>query len=404
MNKATFTDKAVAGILPLRTKFFLHATLYAIFFNALVSCIQPIDRDKAVGGQVDTSTMARLAFFLDKASYDSCLVVGENIAGNSILSASYSSYLDSNSYLLTITSSAGRVIYDSTYIGRPDVFYVQAGTYKIRVVSGTFTEPSFFPLFGQEQTVKAIKDSTMRVQLISRQLTGGIRFTFTTAFTEWFKGVGLYLKRDTVMSKYGYGTRLYKYFYPGEIQVIYKNKDGDPSYTPPSRPSYADTILFKRKLKAAELVTISLDYDITKVSYNGFGLKIDTARIRKDEYFNLGGIAPYGCISVWYAQNHIGDTLKLFGYIVGGDATTTTFKKVKPFASKTHIVVGAQDWQSLREKTIAIELPNGEIRRQLNLVDHPELIKKPIVIDGIVSDSYFGYPGMKNITSYQLLK
>ncbi len=404
MSKAICTNKTVTVILPL--KFFLHTMLCAVFFNTLVSCIQPIDRDKNkdIGEQVDTSTMARLAFFLDKASYDSCLVVGENMAGNAILSASYSGYLDSNSYLLTITSSAGKVIYDSTYIGRPDVFYVKAGTYKIRVLSGSFTEPSFNPLFGQEQTVKAVKDSTMRVQLISRQLTGGIRFIFTTAFTKWFKGVGLYLKRDTLMSKYGYGTRLYKYFYPGEIQVIYKNKDGDPSYTPPDKPSYSDTILFKRKLKAAELVTISLDYDITKVSYNGFGLKIDTARIRKDEYFNLGGIAPYGCISVWYAQNHIGDTLKLFGYIVGGDATTTTFKKVKPFASKTHIVVGAQEWQSLREKTIAIELPNGEIRRQLNLVDHPELIKKPIVIDGIVSDSYFGYPGMKNVTSYQLLK
>lgn len=398
------------GCLPEFSTACIILAIVVCLISNIVSCIRPLENkeeEKPVPEEDSTKGMAALSFFLDKASYDSCLVISESVdtsSAGTLAQNAYANPLDSNLYRLTISTAGGVTVYDSTYAGRPDVFYVKAGTYKIRVTSRDFKEPDIYPLFGQEQSVKAKKDSTLCVEIVSRQLTGGIRFSFTHGFTSWFKGTGIYLKRDTVSVKYGYGTRHYLYFYPGELTVIYKNKDGYPSYTPPDKPGYADTVLFKRKLKANELVTIALDYDLTKVSRDGFTFSSDTFRIRKDEYFNLGGIAPYGCNSVWYAQTHVGDTINLFGYIVGGDVSSTTFKKEKPFTSKTNIVIGAQEWQALREKTIGVELPNGDIRKKLNLVDHPENLKKPIVIHGVVSDSYFGYPGLKNVTSYQLLK
>ena len=400
----------VRGCLPEFSTACIILAIVVCLISNIVSCIKPLENkeeEKPVPEDDSTKGMAALSFFLDKASYDSCLVISESVdtsSAGALAQNAYANPLDSNLYRLTISTAGGVTVYDSTYAGRPDVFYVKAGTYKIRVTSRDFKEPDIYPLFGQEQSVKAKKDSTLCVEIVSRQLTGGIRFSFTHGFTSWFKGTGIYLKRDTVSVKYGYGTRHYLYFYPGEITVIYKNKDGYPSYTPPDKPGYADTVLFKRKLKANELVTIALDYDLTKVSRDGFTFSSDTFRIRKDEYFNLGGIAPYGCNSVWYAQTHVGDTINLFGYIVGGDVSSTTFKKEKPFTSKTNIVIGAQEWQALREKTIGVELPNGDIRKKLNLVDHPENLKKPIVIHGVVSDNYFGYPGLKNVTSYQLLK
>ena len=400
------SKKEFRGCMPELQRAFLWIVAASALALSLASCIKPLNQ-KEDEKEKDTDPnkgMAALTFFLDRASYDSCLVITDEVEGVVSSSAINTNPLDSSNYRLKISTSGGVTVYDSSYVGRPDIFYVKAGTYKIRVTSREFTEPDIYPLFGQEQSVKAVKDSTLQVEIVSRQLTGGIRFSFTHGFTSWFKGTGIYLKRDTIVAKYGYGTRHYLYFYPGEISVIYKNKDGYSTYTPPDKPGYADTLLFKRKLKAAELVTIALDYDLTKVAYNGFSFRADTSRVRKDEYFNLGGIAPYGCNSVWYAQTHIGDTINLFGYIVGGDVSSTSFKKEKPFTSKTNIVIGAQDWQALREKTIGVELPNGEIRKNLNLVDHPEHLKKPIVIHGVVSDSYFGYPGLKNVTSYQLLK
>ncbi len=400
----------VRGCLPEFSTACIVLAIVVCLISNIVSCIKPLENkeeEKPVPEDDSTKGMAALSFFLDKASYDSCLVISESVdtsSAGALAQNAYANPLDSNLYRLTISTAGGVTVYDSTYAGRPDVFYVKAGTYKIRVTSRDFKEPDIYPLFGQEQSVKAKKDSTLCVEIVSRQLTGGIRFSFTHGFTSWFKGTGIYLKRDTVSVKYGYGTRHYLYFYPGEITVIYKNKDGYPSYTPPDKPGYADTVLFKRKLKANELVTIALDYDLTKVSRDGFTFSSDTFRIRKDEYFNLGGIAPYGCNSVWYAQTHVGDTINLFGYIVGGDVSSTTFKKEKPFTSKTNIVIGAQEWQALREKTIGVELPNGDIRKKLNLVDHPEHLKKPIAITGVVVDSYFGYPGLKSVTAYQLLK
>ncbi len=403
------SKKQAKGCLPQLQKAFVFLSAILSFVLCFTKCVKPLDQKSEPEEKKpdDSSGLARLSFYLDKASYDSCLVITEQV--EEVANGSFSSFasvnpLDSNAYRLCISTSSGVVVYDSSYVGRPETFYVKAGTYKIRVASREFTEPDIYPLFGQEQSVKAKKDSTLRVAIVSSQLTGGIRFSFTHGFTSWFKGTGIYIKRDSITARYGYGTRHYLYFYPGELSVIYKNKDGYPSYTPPDKPGYEDTVLFRRKLKATELVTIALDYDLTKVSKDGFTFRADTLRIRKDEYFNLGGIAPYGCNSVWYAQTHIGDTINLFGYIVGGDASSTTFTKAKPFTSKTNIVIGAQDWQALREKTIAVELPNNNIRNELNLVEHPEHLKKPIVIHGVVSDSYFGYPGLKNVTSYKLLK
>ena len=451
-----------SGCLPRVERAFIFLALVATCLFSPFSCIKPLSEEGKEEKQKDTTEgKAALSFVLDRASFDSCLVIVEELqarqttqavqathnesvipqsisdsirqlyitkklsggkecilcneqkhlyaecygGSGSVESGAITAALDSTKYILTIANSSGTVFYEGLYINRPEMLYVKPGNYKVRIASEEFKEPGTLrPLFGQEVTVKAKKDSTMCIHLLSRQMTGGVRFEFTSGFLSWFKGTGLYLSRDSVSFKYNYGSRDYVYFYPGTITVKYKNKDGYPTYTPPDKPGYEDTVLFTRKLKATELVTIKLDYDLTKVPSTGLSMKIDTTRTRVSEYYNVPGIAPYGCQSVWYAQNHVGDTLKLFGYIVGGDATSTTFNRVKPFKSKTNIVVAANDWQTLKEKTMAIELTEGPIRNALNLVDHPEHLKKPIAITGIIVDLYFGYPGMKKVTDYLLLK
>ena len=451
-----------SGCLPRVERAFIFLALVATCLFSPFSCIKPLSEEGKEEKQKDTTEgKAALSFVLDRASFDSCLVIVEDLqarqttqalqathnesvipqsisdsirqlyitkklsggkecilcneqkhlyaecygGSGSVESGAITAALDSTKYILTIANSSGTVFYEGLYINRPEMLYVKPGNYKVRITSEEFKEPGTLrPLFGQEVTVKAKKDSTMCIHLLSRQMTGGVRFEFTSGFLSWFKGTGLYLSRDSVSFKYNYGSRDYVYFYPGTITVKYKNKDGYPTYTPPDKPGYEDTVLFTRKLKATELVTIKLDYDLTKVPSTGLSMKIDTTRTRVSEYYNVPGIAPYGCQSVWYAQNHVGDTLKLFGYIVGGDVTSTTFNRVKPFKSKTNIVVAANDWQTLKEKTMAIELTEGPIRNALNLVDHPEHLKKPIAITGIIVDLYFGYPGMKKVTDYLLLK
>lgn len=398
-----------SGCLPRVERAFIFLVLIVTFLFSLFSCIKPLSEEGKEENQKDTTEgKAALSFVLDKASYDSCLVIVEELQTmqpSQNKSTAITNVLDSSKYILTIANSSGKVFYEGLYVNRPDLLYVKPGNYKVRVASEEFKEPGKLrPLFGQEVTVKAKKDSTMYISLLSKQMTGGIRFEFTSGFLSWFYGTGIYLNRDTVSFKYSYGSREYVYFYPGTITVKYKNKDGYPTYTPPDKPGYEDTVLFTRKLKATELVTIKLDYDLTKVPSTALSMKIDTTRDRVSEYYNVPGIAPYGCQSVWYAQNHVGDTIKLFAYIIGGDATTTSFKREAPFKAKTNIVVAANDWQTLKEKSMAIELPDGAIRKALNLVDHPENLKKPLTVTGVVVESYFGYPGLKHVTAFQILK
>lgn len=363
--------------------------------------------------EVDSSNGKRgkLSFSLEKESFEGALKIVENI-NLEIIEQGYESQfelgvagaLDTSKYLLRITDSKGNIYYDGLYLNRPSELDIPVGTYTISLRSGEFTEPTKnYPLFGDEQKIKALADSTLRVSLNSRQLTGGIRVSVSSNFIKYFKGTRLYFVKGDISHRQDYyGVSNYVFFYPGEVQVVYKNKDGSALYTPPTNPTWQDTVLLSRELKGTDLVSIDLDYDLSRANTGSFSVNVDTSRRRYSNYFNLGFFAPYGSVSPVYAKSHIGDTVRLWGYIVGTNATTSTFTKKAPFTTKTHIVVAKEEWQSLRENVMAVELPNGYIRSDLNLIDHPDLLKRKIVIDGVIVDSYFGHPGLKSVTSYKL--
>ena len=49
-----------------------------------------------------------------------------------------------------------------------------------------------------------------------------------------------------------------------------------------------------------------------------------------------------------------------------------------------------------------MQLPTGSIRDELNLVDHPELLGRKVSLKGDIVEAYYGIPGIKNITDYEL--
>ena len=56
-----------------------------------------------------------------------------------------------------------------------------------------------------------------------------------------------------------------------------------------------------------------------------------------------------------------------------------------------------------RSRMMVVELPSGELRDALNLVDHPHLVGNPIIINGTITDSYYGYPGIKSTKSFTMM-
>ena len=58
---------------------------------------------------------------------------------------------------------------------------------------------------------------------------------------------------------------------------------------------------------------------------------------------------------------------------------------------------------SCREKSscLSVQLAKGDIRDELNLVDHPELLGKQVFLRGDIVESYYGIPGIQNISEYK---
>ena len=62
----------------------------------------------------------------------------------------------------------------------------------------------------------------------------------------------------------------------------------------------------------------------------------------------------------------------------------------------TNIVIGTA------AKHVPVQLPGGDIRTALNLVDNPQNLNKTIMIEGSL-EAYFKVAGIKNLTDYKIL-
>jgi hypothetical protein len=50
-----------------------------------------------------------------------------------------------------------------------------------------------------------------------------------------------------------------------------------------------------------------------------------------------------------------------------------------------------------------VQLPAGEVRDALNLVDNPENLKRKVCVRGDLVSAYFAMPGIKNTNAFKLL-
>ena len=91
------------------------------------------------------------------------------------------------------------------------------------------------------------------------------------------------------------------------------------------------------------------------------------------------------------------------GHIVGGDLSSSSASFDKPFESRTNLLLGPRSSTDDKEACLSVQLASGEIRNALNLVDNPELLGRKVCIKGDIVESYYGIPGIKNITEYELM-
>lgn len=95
-----------------------------------------------------------------------------------------------------------------------------------------------------------------------------------------------------------------------------------------------------------------------------------------------------------------GKTVK--GYIVGTATSGTSYGQSAPFTVNTNIGIADSPDEIDSKKILPVQLPSGNIRTALNLVDHPELLKKQVTITGSL-EAYFSVPGLKSPTAFTII-
>ncbi|MFI8705955.1 DUF6359 domain-containing protein [Bacillus sp. NPDC077411] len=87
------------------------------------------------------------------------------------------------------------------------------------------------------------------------------------------------------------------------------------------------------------------------------------------------------------------------GYIVGYTQNAGKYTKEPAKFGDTNVAIAASPDEVNADKIMPVQLPIGEVRKAVNVKDHPENMGKKVRLTGTL-DSYFGSPGLKAVTAY----
>ena len=340
-----------------------------------------------------------------------CDVIGPDDLGKGELRVSFakddvtkniSEIPDTGEFLITITDSEGGTVYSGKYDACPEVLEVPSGNYNINVLSHEFRKPAFSsPQFGDEQCVNVPAGGVAEVRLMCEQLNCGVRLNISPDFLSAYPGGVLFLKSSEGKLMYGYSEKRYAYFLPGNISLVLS--DGG-----------VDEVLMSRNLQARQMLSLKVEV-AESVAPDGQGsqaakvsVAIDTTRNWLNDTYEIGGASTAGstageAMTVAQARSSAGaEDVWVSGYIVGGDLSSSSASFTAPFSSRTNIVIGPKSTTSDRSSCLSVQLPAGELREALNLVDNPSNHGRKVLLKGNLVEAYYGMPGIKDITDFEL--
>ena len=309
--------------------------------------------------------------------------------------ASDSEIPDTNDFILTVTDSKGNVAYSGKYGAAPSTLMASPGSYTVSVRSAEFTEPKFSsPQFGDDCTVVVTSGSAAKVSLNCTQVNSGVKLEIASAFlTEYPQGV-LYLKSSDGRLMYSYSEKRIAYFNPGSVSLILVQGTDEKT-------------LFTRTLAAREILVMGISVTASSSGGSGMSIVVDTTRNWISDGYTLGGSSSgAGDIKNAYAvgevEDHAGEEdVWVYGYIVGGNLSSSRCSFTPPFSSRTNLVLAAKSSCTDKEQCVSVQLAKGDIRDALNLVDHQEYLGRQIYVKGDIVTSYYGIPGVQNLSEYK---
>lgn len=310
---------------------------------------------------------------------------------------------DTNDFILTVTKSDGTVVYSGLYGASPESLLVKSGTYDVKLVSSEFSKPQFdAPQYGDEQCVVVNPGAVAKVEMVCRQMNSGMKLKVAPEFLTAYPQASLFLKSNDGKLLYAYRETRIAYFKPGSVSLVLNE-------------GASETTLLTKTLESQEILTLNVSVSASSsggssAASGGISVSVDTTRNYVSDSFVIGGSGAGGddmesALSVSDAKNNVGKTgVWVTGYIVGGDMTSssTGISFSTPFSSSTHLAIASKSSVTTKASCMSVQLPSGAIRAALNLVDNPTNLGKKVYIKGDIVSSYYGLPGIKNISDFKL--
>ena len=100
------------------------------------------------------------------------------------------------------------------------------------------------------------------------------------------------------------------------------------------------------------------------------------------------------------AQAKVWVTGYIVGFVNGQIIATGASFTAEGCETKSNLLLATNADETDVEKCIPVQLPNNDVRSDLNLQDHPENLGKEVKLYGHVL-KYFGVPGLKDVTAYE---
>jgi len=313
---------------------------------------------------------------------------------------------DTSNYRLIIRPEKGKPVYDGLWSERPDELVVDAGTYSIRAESRDFSKPMFdAAVYGDFQVFTLNEGEVGTVRLNCSQQNAGVRIIIKDTFIANYEGADLYLRTSEGTLAYTYDESRTAFFNPGKL-VLLMNLKGQ------------ETILYTRFLAVGEMLTLELSAAermplIRPITTMGFRMSVDTSRTWVSDIVAYDGsgstsgggdeLEITGAVSVSEARAMAGSkSVWVYGYIVGGDLSSSSASFTPPFTSRTNLVLAENQDCTEKNKCLSVQLAKGDIRDALNLVDNVNLLGKKVYLKGNVVDAYYKIPGLQNLSDYRL--
>jgi len=322
-------------------------------------------------------------------------------AGESSTKAVIREFPDSNSFILSIKSSTGTVIYNGKYGVRPANLALVAGSYDVNIYSRLFTTPEFdADCYSDSKTVVIQTGKVYLLSLACKQSNAGLRLSFTPEFKSRFANYKPEIVDTKGMIEYPYGETRFAYLNPGNISVRLKE------VLPVASTDTAEVIsILNRVVTARDMLTINLHANPEDSVASKSGIVIDTTANWTFEYIVVGtggGLTKESAFTVDQLAQNVGvKGVWVTGYIVGGDLTSSEINFEVPFGSVTNIAIATSPTIRDRTKCASVAIPIGTIRDILNLNTNPANLGRKVYLKGTIVATYFGLTGVNPLTEAQ---